>query len=75
MCRMVTLGELMERYANQIQRLMQAMIKYMRTALKKFSKSKLLPNVETIGKVLDNSKDTILGSLNAMKDTFARFQR
>lgn len=60
MCRVVNLGELMKKYANQIQRLLQVMIKYMKGAIKKFSNvnKMVLPQgpAKLVGKMADTFK-------------------
>lgn len=67
MCRIINLGELMKQIANRIQRLLQAMKKYMMAVIDKFTK---FPS----GKLLRQSHEQIKNALSSIQDGCPMFR-
>ena len=66
MCRLVSLGELMKKFASQIKRLVVAMVKFLKASIEKFSKldvKELAGDIrESINDKVDDFKDKIDGT-------------
>jgi hypothetical protein len=71
MCQLVNLGELMKQFADQIKRLLVAIIALMRSAVKKFSEGfpDIAENIsETFDSMKDSVKDEIVDKVDHLKD-------
>jgi hypothetical protein len=64
MCRLVNLGEMMKQFADQIKRLVVAMIALMTTAVEKFSKMDIKEIVGDIGDKVDDAIDMVKDKLD-----------
>jgi hypothetical protein len=64
MCRLVNLGEMMKQFADQIKRLVVAMIALMTAAVEKFSKMDIKEIVGDIGDKVDDAMDMVKDKLD-----------
>jgi hypothetical protein len=67
MCNLVNLGKMIKQFAEQIKRLLMAIVTFLKTAFDKFTK-RLSEAMDDVGDALDAAKDKIEDKVDALAD-------